>query len=182
MNQVMRATMPVPITESELEVWDLINTGADNLALVSTVMDGITTSAICWVQWVEEDEETPFHITPLAVILNDALAAKLVDPSTGLDDPPKSEGHEYGDISYCKHCGLDIQFLQGAWNDRGNNGFCHAKTAKGLQAHEPADMTDEPCNSKTTDEYARIHHCNMVGDHIVHHCVCKYTWTAAGRV
>lgn len=67
---------PRPLTDNEREVFEAIR-HAPNIALIQTQFDGEATAVITAVNRHGKE----FHVTPLAVLVTDAITARLTDPT-----------------------------------------------------------------------------------------------------
>lgn len=70
--------MARPLTENEKDIFHAIQ-DAPNIALVQTAFDGEDTAVIAAIN----EHEGEVIVTPLAVLVTDAIMARLADPAAG---------------------------------------------------------------------------------------------------
>jgi hypothetical protein len=70
--------MSRPLTDSEREIFSAIQSAA-NIALVQTAFDGEDTAVICAMN--QDDPGGEIRVAPLAVLVTDAIMARLTDPT-----------------------------------------------------------------------------------------------------
>ena len=73
--------MSRPLTSQERETFHAIQ-DASNIALIQTKFDGEDTAVIVAIN----EEGGEFLVTPLAVLVTDAVMARLSDPTSDLGD------------------------------------------------------------------------------------------------
>ena len=75
--------MARPITDNEREIFEAIQ-DAPNIALVQTTFDGEDTAVIAAIS--EDPATGGYRVAPLAVLVTDAIMARLADPTDDLTE------------------------------------------------------------------------------------------------
>ena len=82
----MSAVIPQPITDEQRVTFEAIrNPEYTNFAIVSSVLDGEPVACIAALIDAEDGTDDTW-IHPVAVIVTDAIFARLTDPQVGLED------------------------------------------------------------------------------------------------
>lgn len=69
------------LTQQQKDTFEFIKDNPDHLALVATALDGKPGAAIAFIT---QDEDGAFEVRPIALLIDDALFARLTDPANGL--------------------------------------------------------------------------------------------------